>query len=318
MKVAHRKGGPVAPLLALLLIAGPLSPALAQAQAQSPTEEPPVTKVVLLGTGNPNPTPDRMGPATAIIVGDNSYLIDAGTGLVRRAQAARALGIEALRAKNLKTAFLTHLHSDHTLGLADLILTPWVLERSEKLRLYGPKGTRQMVQHITEAYEADIVIRVEGSQPQNRSGWRVVSYETEGGFVYSDRYVTVESFRVCHGEMADSFGYRFTTPDKVIVVSGDTTYCPIVAEMAKGADILLHEVYSDKGFKKLPGDWQAYHQAYHTSASDLARLAKEAAPGLLILTHQLSWGDVPLEDIIDEVRAGYDGAVVSGKDLDIF
>lgn len=292
-----------------------LWPGAARAQL---VEESYDTRVVLLGSGTPNPTPDRMGPALAVTVGDGAYLVDAGTGLVRRAEEARRLGLAALAPKNLKTAFLTHLHSDHALGLADLILTPWIDGRSEPLKLYGPPGTKAMAMHLLDAYIQDINIRIKGSQPQNATGWRVNASETSGGFVFKDRRVSVEAFRVCHGEMRDSFGYRFTTPSRVIVVSGDTTYCPVVAEMARGADVLVHEVYSNAGFKHLPDDWKAYHKAHHTSARDVARIARAAQPKLLVLYHQLSWGSAAIEGILDEVKADYDGEVVYGRDLGIY
>lgn len=302
-------------LLAALIIA----PQISVAQVMQDDEDIGPTRLVLLGTGTPNAKPDRMGPSLAIVVGDNAYIVDAGTGLVRRAaEAWERLGIRALEPKKLKIAFLTHLHSDHTLGLADLVLTPWVLGREEPLRLYGPAGTRLLAEFLIEAYAADIKIRISSTQPQNSTGFRIGVRETNGGFVYSDRYVSVEAFRVCHGEITDSFGYRFTTPDKVIVISGDTGYCPIIAEMAKGADILVHEVYSEAGFRNLPEGWAAYHKAHHTAASDVARIAAEARPGLLVLTHQLSWGDVPTDVVLAEVQAAYDGKVAYGRDLDVY
>src|ERR1700686_2294890 len=85
----------------------------------------PRTQVVLLGTGTPAMDPDRSGPATAIVVNDAAYLVDIGPGVVRRAAAA-AKNVPAVRPENLKTAFVTHLHSDHTVGYPDLIFTPRV------------------------------------------------------------------------------------------------------------------------------------------------------------------------------------------------
>jgi ribonuclease BN (tRNA processing enzyme) len=99
------------------------------------------TQVVMLGTGTPLPDPQRSGPSTAIVVNGMPYIVDAGAGVVRRAAAARDKGMKALEPTNLKIAFLTHLHADHTLGLADLILTPWIMGRKEPLELYGPVGT---------------------------------------------------------------------------------------------------------------------------------------------------------------------------------
>jgi ribonuclease Z len=126
------------------------------------------TQVVMLGTGTPLPDPDRSGPSTAIVVNGTGYIVDAGTGVVRRAAAARDKGVKALEPTNLRIAFLTHLHADHTLGLPDLILTSWIMGRKEPLELYGPAGTREMVEHILQAYDVDIKVRTEGLGFQQR------------------------------------------------------------------------------------------------------------------------------------------------------
>ena len=117
------------------------------------------TKLVLLGTGTPNAEAQGSGPSSAVIVDDKAYIVDFGAGVVRQASKAFQMGIDALNPKNLKVAFSTHLHSDHTTGLADLIFTPWVLERDEPLKIFGPKGTKHMVDCITQAYEIDIDFR---------------------------------------------------------------------------------------------------------------------------------------------------------------
>src|SRR4029077_3559733 len=136
------------------------------------------TQIVMLGTGNPNPDPERSGPATAIVVNGSSYLIDCGTGVVRRAAAAaEKYKIPALQAQNLKIVFITHLHSDHTLGLPDLILTPWVMGRAEPLKIYGPAETKSMAEHIEAAYAEDIRIRTTGGQPHNNTGYKADVHE---------------------------------------------------------------------------------------------------------------------------------------------
>lgn len=281
-------------------------------------QDEPETKVVLLGTGNPNPTPDRLGPATAIVVGDNVYLVDFGVGITRAVQAAKDAGLEAMSQENLTIAFLTHIHSDHTLGLSDLINTPWVLGREEPLQVYGPEGVEDLVNHTLLAYEGDIKLRAEGTQPSNNTGWAAEAYEVKPGLIFQDELVKVFAFEVCHGQIKPSFGFRFETPDKVIVISGDTTYCPALIEAAQGADVLVHEVYSEAGFETLPDDWQRYHKAHHTSATELAEIATLTKPGLLVLTHQLQWGGLPLELILDEVKKGYSGDVAFGRDGDVF
>src|SRR5262249_9889980 len=123
------------------------------------------TQVVMLGTGTPNADPERSGPSVAIVVNDTPYLIDFGPGVVRRASAAFNPGVKGLEVKNLNRAFVTHLHSDHTAGYPDLMLTPWVLERRSPLEVYGPKGISAMTRLITKAYREDIEIRLHGGEP---------------------------------------------------------------------------------------------------------------------------------------------------------
>ena len=275
------------------------------------------TQVVLLGTGNPNPDPDRSGPATAVVVRGRVYLVDAGPGIVRRAAAAARAGVTALRSENLKTVFLTHLHSDHTLGLPDLMLSPWVLSRTAPLTVYGPRGTRTLTRHLLEAYADDIDNRRRGAQPHNDTGWRVQAHEIHPGVVYRDDLVTVIAFSVPHAGWREAYGYRFETPDRAIVISGDTRPDEAVVRACDGCDVLVHEVYSQEGFDRMPPEWQRYHAGAHTSGVALGALAARARPKLLVLTHGLPWSSTTAE-IVREVRAGFSGAVVYANDLDIY
>jgi ribonuclease BN (tRNA processing enzyme) len=269
-------------------------------------------QVILLGTGTPNADPERSGPAVAVVAGGVPYLVDFGPGVVRRAAAAH------IKPSDLRIAFATHLHSDHTVGLADLIFTPWTLERAVPLELYGPRGLRAMARHILAAYSEDVRIRLTGGEPSNKTGYRVNAHEIRPGVVYRDANVTVTAFLVPHGEWKEAFGYRFDTADgRSIVISGDTGPTDVVARVCNGCDVLIHEVYSTEGFKKRPVEWQKYHAKYHTSSEELGRIATKARPGVLVLTHQLFWGTSE-GDLLDEVRRGYSGRVVSGRDLEVF
>jgi len=268
------------------------------------------TTLILLGTGTPNAEPARAGPAAAVVAGEQPYIVDFGPGVVRRAVAA------GLDPKKLTRAFLTHLHSDHTAGYPDLILTPWTLEREEPLEAYGPPGLQIMTERLLAAYEADIQERLKGLQPANETGWRAVARDVEAGFIYRDDNVEVEAFAVDHGSW-DAYGYKFRTADRTIVISSDTAPTEIMVEKSRGCDILLHEAYSTAGFETLSPDWQRYHAAVHTSSRELAELASRAEPKLLVLYHQLLWG-VSYEELVAEIEEGYDGEVVSGRDLDVF
>lgn len=275
------------------------------------------TRIVLLGTGTPNADPDRFGPSLAIVVNGTPYLVDCGAGVVRRAAAAYRAGVAALNVANLTHLFVTHLHSDHTVGYPDLIFSPWVLGREEPLMVYGPVGIAAMTDHLLQAYQEDIRIRIEGLEPANAVGYKVDVHEIKPGIIYTDENVTVRAFRVKHGSWVHAFGFRFETPDRTIVISGDTAPCPSLMENAKGCDVLIHEVYSQAGFEARPPAWRRYHSSFHTSSVELAQIAGQIKPGLLILYHQLFWGTTE-KQLLREIRRVYKGAVVSGRDLEIY
>lgn len=279
------------------------------------------TKVVMLGTGNPNPSPTQSGCSVAIIVNDTPYIVDFGPGLIRQAAAMSPKyggKIEGLDVKNIKRAFLTHLHSDHTTGFPDLILTPWVMGRDEPLEVYGPEGLNNMTKHILEAYEEDIRYRLYGYEPANNQGWRVNSHEiTKEGVIYEDDNVKVEAFPVPHGTWSNAWGFRFNTPDKVIVLSGDSSPTEKIIEYATGADILIHEVYSKAGYETKDEFWKKYHSRNHTSTIELADLANKLQAKLIVLYHILFWGASD-EDLLNGISENYKGKVIVGKDLDIY
>jgi len=296
----------------------------AQAQTSSPpqTTQPSRTKtqVVILGTGTPRPD-DRSGPAVAVVVNGSSYLVDFGPGVVRRATlAAREKHIDALRAPNLKIAFATHLHSDHTAGLSDLFLTPAVVGREGALELYGPAGLTEMADHIQKAYAADIAIRTEGLEHGNAAAYKINVHEIKPGVVYKDANVTVTAFPVPHGSWKFAYGYRFDTPDRSIVISGDTGPNESVAQACHGCDLLLHEAYSTKWFQQSPAAWQKYLSSFHVSTAELAAIAATAKPGQLVLYHQMftPGDDVDAVMLAEIAKAGYKGAVASAHDLDVF
>ena len=278
------------------------------------------TRLVLLGTGTPNAEPDRSGPSLAIIIQDKSYIVDFGPGIVRQANKLYTQDNDAfisLKPSNLEVAFLTHLHSDHTTGYPDLIFTPWVLERDTPLKVFGPKGIKSMTENILEAYGSDIRYRIDGSEPANETGWNVEVDEIDEGIVYKDDLVEVVAFKVSHGSWENAFGYKFTTADKTIIISGDTAPSDKLIEMAKGSDILVHEVYSQSGFDRRSEVWKNYHSKHHTSTNELAEIANIAKPKLLLLTHILFWGSSE-EEIIDEIGSSYSGKVIVGEDLSVY
>ena len=278
-------------------------------------------RVVILGTGTPNADPDRWGPSVAVLYGDRSYVVDAGPGVVRRAAAAsREHGEEALGADRLNRVFVTHLHSDHTLGLPDLLLSPWVLDRPGPLHVTGPPGIAEMMEGIESAWRSDVHMRLYGLEPRdaNPDGHQALVVETRGGVVLDEDGLEVSAIPVLHGSWPHPVGYRFEADGRVIVISGDARPSESLVEACGGCDVLVHEVYSARAFQTRPPEWQQYHADAHTSTEELAELASRARPKTLVLYHQLYWGASD-DDLIRELRdAGYDGVVHSAADLDLY
>lgn len=259
----------------------------------------------------------------AVIVNGKPYLVDFGPGVVRRAAAVRAKGVAALDPRNLTIAFCTHLHSDHTAGLSDLYLTPAVVRRNGPLQLYGPPGIAAMANHIKAAYAKDYDVRINGLERGKPLGYEIQVHEVKPGVVYKDANVTVTAFAVAHGSWDYAYGYRFDTPDRSIVISGDTAPTGAIAKACHGCDVLLHEVYSTTELAGRPDrgaadpTWHEYLAKFHTSTTELASEAKDAKPKLLVLYHQL-YGKTDDAGLVREVQQDYSGKVLSAKDLDVY
>src|SRR6266851_3174675 len=202
-----------------------------ESQAQS-------TQVILLGTGTPYPDPAASGPATAVVVNGRVFLFDVGAGVMRRLRAAN------LPINGPEGLFITHLHSDHTLGYADLILTSWVMRRRAPFRVFGPPGLQRMTNHLLAAYSEDIRVRTNGLEREVAGGYRVSVHEIRTDVVYEKDGVRVTAIAVQHGAWRNAFGYRIDTADRSIVISGDTRPSEALVKAARGVDILIHEVYS--------------------------------------------------------------------------
>ena len=281
------------------------------------------TRVVLLGTGTPQPNPDRSGPATAIVVNDTAYLVDLGAGVVRRASAAAtSKGIAALEPTRLRVAFVTHLHSDHTVGYPDLIFTPWTIGRRVPLEVYGPKGLLGMTTHLLEAYRVDIDTRTnpEGNQRTFADGHKVNAHEIGAGVVYKDPNVRVTAFQTAHA--MESYGYRFETADRSIVISGDTHPTQATIDACRGCDVLIHEVHTPAWLAARPeaggappGTFRRFSEKYHTTTEQLADLARQAKPRLLVLYH---YNSLSSDELQADMMSRYAGHFVIGRDLDVY
>lgn len=276
------------------------------------------TRVVVLGTGTPIPDAFRAGSSIAVIHKGESYLFDAGAGAVRNAVVARyKYDIPSLYPSLICCVFFSHLHSDHTMDFSELAHTMW-WRRSVGLRAWGPEGIEQIANGLLEMISVDTDLRINGLQPvQNPDGFRVTSRTITPGILLQKDDLVIEAFAVDHGDIQPAFGFKVTTDDLSIVISGDTTYSEAVEEKARGVDLLFHEVISQQGLLRNSPGFQRYHNSAHTTSEELARLANIARPGLLVLYHGLFYGTEE-ELVLDEISAIYDGEVILADDLDIF
>jgi ribonuclease Z len=285
-----------------LLLALFLAP-LAFAQAQAPEME-----VVLIGTGYPRPDPERAGPSTAVRVGERVYLVDAGRGVMMR------LAASGLPWRSITRVFLTHLHSDHTSGLPDLFTSTWIFDRETPLEVYGPEGVAAAMQGLERFFAADIRIRRDLTEKNAAAGARIAAHTVRAGVVYRDADVTITAFEVDHAPVKPAFGYRFDSHGRTVVISGDCRPTPELIRQARGADVLVHEVYLPEHFDKHDDPQVAARlKRYHTSADEVGEVARGANPKLLVLTHVIP-ADGEAE-ILRRAARHFSGKIVVGKDL---
>lgn len=273
------------------------------------------TQLVLLGTGTPVMAPGRYQSAAAVIVNEQPYIIDCGSGILERLSEARHRGVKGLDNPKLTKLFLTHFHPDHTVALPGFLIAPWNMGRKSTLDIFGPKGVKKMIHGILDIYSEGINEHLNrGPKPLKRIETNIRTIKE--GVIYEDHNVQIEAIQVEHGSF-EAYAFKFITEDKTIVVSGDT--CPVSAlyEKAKNCDILLHEVYCESVMTQLPQQYQDYFRKTHTGSIELGKIAQEIKPKLLVLTHQITYKKTK-EDIINEIRQNYDGPLAYGNDLDVF
>jgi len=292
------------------------------------------TKLVVLGTGMPLPNPYRAGPGYALIVNNYPYLVDAGEGIWRSiSRAALVNGDEftmGLSPEKLKYLFVTHLHEDHTVGIPSLLLNPFKLDIPTSKEIYGPSGIEDMVSHIVAAWTIDIEEAIfDGYDPEGgRATGHDILFE-ESGIVYQDKNVMVAAFRTIHGSLADTFAYRFTTEDRVVVFAGDGgPYNENIVKAAENADILVAETVTEDNIQYAPwgGDTVEAKKKeifrFHFSPTVLARIANEANVKTIVLSHEQNYNSGENYDpqgLINEVKAaGFKGEIYSAMDADVY
>jgi ribonuclease BN (tRNA processing enzyme) len=276
------------------------------------------TRLVLLGTGGgPRPRKASSAAAQVIIVNDAAYVVDCGDGV------ARQLVMANVPLASLKSIFITHHHSDHNADYGNLILLAWTAGLNHRVDTWGPPPLQRMTRLFFEMSSYDIKVRIadEGRPPLAPL---VHAHELRtGGVVMQDENVKVTAALVHHPPVSPAFGYRFDTADRSIVISGDTTPTKALIELAKGADVLVHDALFepaiDRMVARVPNAQSLKRSilSHHTSAEDAGRVASEAGVKMLVLSHLIPADDPDVTEQmwIDAARRNFNGEIVVGKDL---
>lgn len=268
-------------------------------------------RLTLLGTGAPPPRLDRFGPSTLVEAGGKKFIFDAGRGAMQR---LHQLGIPFGEIDGL---FLTHHHSDHVVGFPDLWLTGWIGRpwgrRSVPLEVWGPEGTRQMMEHLPQAFAVDIRVRRRNYPPD---GVELVAHEIADGVVLDSHGIKISAFEVDHGgEELPAFGYRIDYAGRTIVLSGDTTFNENLIRNAEGADVLVHEVTAAGGAAAENAQQLKRIAANHTTPEQAAEVFARVKPRLALYNHLLLFGSATPQDLVPATRKSYGGPLIVGEDL---
>ena len=203
------------------------------------------------------------------------------------------------------------------MDLSELAHTLW-WRRNTGLQTWGPTGIAQIANGLDEIIAVDADFRINGIQPvANSEGFRISHQNIAPGILFQKEDLTIEAFLVNHGDINPAFGFKVTTEHLSLVISGDTAYSDVVAEKARGVDILFHEVISRQGLEKNSSGFQRYHNSVHTTSDEVARLASIAQPKKLVLYHGLFYGTEE-STVLEEIEALYEGNVFLARDLDMF
>lgn len=276
-------------------------------------------KVTLLGTGAPVPSIERFGPATFVEAGGQKFLFDCGRG------AAQRLWQLKIPMGQVNMMLLTHLHSDHTVGIPDVWLTGWIPaaygSRKSPLRVLGPSGTKDMMAYLQKAYAWDIRTRNE-EQNKAESGILVEATDVSEGVVFDSGGVKITAFLVDHSDFIDSaLGYRIDYAGRSVVISGDTRYCENLVKFAKGADVVIHEVAAAREDSMQSSALIRQILGFHTSPEDAGKVFAQVKPKLAVYTHIILLTNSPsvpppsLDDLAQRTATTYTGALQIGEDL---
>jgi ribonuclease Z len=295
----------IALVFALLLARAIVAPVT---RAQGPAAVADPIRVTLLGTGTPRPLMERFGPSILVEAGHEKLIFDVGRGAMQR---LFQLGVSYA---DITGVLLTHLHSDHTVGLPDLWLTGWIVSsRAKPIELWGPAGTRNMAAGLQSAYSFDLDIRARDDKVPAEGG-RIVAHDISEQVVFDRGGVKVTAFLVDHGLVRPALGYRVDAGGHSVVLSGDTRYSPNLIAHAKGADLLIHEVGAASAEQMRTDPHTRTIIAHHTTPEDAARVFNTVRPKLAVFSHIVLRG-ATADDAVRTTRLTYDGPLELGEDL---
>jgi ribonuclease Z len=270
-------------------------------------------RITLLGTGNPRPSAERFGPSILVEVGERKILIDAGRGSTIR---LFQLGRGALL-KQTDTILLTHLHSDHTVGLSDMWLTGWIFGRESPLHVYGPPGTGAMMDNLKRAYEVDVHTRRDVDEHFSQTGVEIEAHDTGPGIIFDACGLKITAFAVDHRPLTPAYGYRIDYRGHSAVFSGDTRTSDNLIEHARGVDVLVHEVISpalERKRAQVDPEKAAKVIAHHTTPEDAGRVFAQIKPRLAVYSHIVP-SLATARDLVPDTRKNYKGPLLVGHDL---
>ncbi len=256
-----------------------------------------VMRVIFLGTGTPRLDIERFSQAILVESGDEKLLFDVGRGATIRMSQAN------IPIQEIDKVFLTHLHSDHTLGMPDLIMTGWVYHRTKKMKIFGPSGTKKFINNIKKAFHEDIQIRIKHPEKLQLSGLNIDVHEIEEGLVFQKNNLKVFAFSVSHGGgVKEAYGFKISNGDHTIIISGDTNFSDNLVKYAQDCDLLIHEIaFAPKPLieksKKIKGLMD-----YHTTPEEMIKVLKLTKPRLTILTHVLALGGMELAPTLKMIQ----------------
>lgn len=269
-------------------------------------------RVTLLGTGSPIPSLERFGPSTLIEAGDLTLLFDCGRGVTQR-----LLQIDKAFPR-IDKLFLTHLHSDHLVGIPDLMLIGWLRARKTPFQVWGPEGTQDMMSHLVEAFQFDIHMRRDVDEKLSPEGIAVIGTDVQGGVAFEMDGVKVTAFDVEHGPVKPSLGYRIDCAGRSVALSGDTCFSENLIEHARGVDLLVHEVLAPSAFQAQivhlsPSQLQKVMD-HHVTPEQAGEVFSRVKPKLAVYSHVVPARGVDKE-VIEGTRKTYSGEFVVGADL---